>query len=109
MLTEKPDENWRWGIELNTLRRRSMYPTIVAANTRANVPAFVERYAEILQLGHNIAVDLDLKGFHDEAESSLFATVEACTQAGIDRFVFSHYGLAPLYMLEWIGGLAHHG
>lgn len=108
VLTEEPDESWRWGIELAALRRCQLHPTIGTSHTTAAIPAFVERYAEILQLGRNIAVDLNLNGFRNEEESSLFATVEACSQAGIDRFIFSHYGLVPLYMMEWIGGLAHH-
>lgn len=108
VLSEEPDESWRWGIELNALRQRQMHPTLATAHTLTGIPAFVERYAEVLQLGRNLAVDLNLYSFRVEEEPSLFAAVEACGQAGIDRFIFSHYGLAPLYMLDWIGGLAHH-
>lgn len=108
ILTEEPDENWRWGIELNAIRQRLMAPTLALSHPRGDVASFVERYADILQDGHHLAVDFNLGRFRDEEEPQLYAAVEACTHAGIDRFVFSHYGLAPLHQLEWIGGLAHH-
>lgn len=108
ILAEEPDECWRWGIELHTFRQRMMRATIKTAHSAHATQALIERYAEVMQLGHDLAADVNMCVCKESGENSLAANVEACTQAGVDRFIFSHYGLASLEMLEWIGGLARH-
>lgn len=106
ILFEEPDDSWRWGLELHALRQRMMRATISTARTATETRAFVQRYEEVLQLGHEMAVDLSLRGLREGDGPALVSRVEACAQSGIDHLIFSHYGLAPLELLEWIGGLA---
>lgn len=136
ILAEEPDENWRWGVQPNAIRRRMVGVTVDTAvahqATRLLMhahrhgfeacdenllvrrnghewsidQAFVRRYVELLDVDHDLVADVSLSQLTYLDGRALSATVEACEDVGVDRFVFSHYGLAPLDSLEWIGSLA---
>jgi hypothetical protein len=106
ILKEEADEIWRWGIALNALRARMMRVTVMTDPSPAVTRPLIERYAEILQMGHELVADVGLGSPQGSDEAPLTAMIEACQRSGVDRFVFSHYGLSPLEMLEGIGGLA---
>jgi hypothetical protein len=102
VLREDPDAVWRWGLEPHVLRQRGVRATIRADHRFAKVTgAFVARYAEVLQLGDNLAVDVPLACPDGDRSLSPPAIMEACAAAGVDRFVFSSYGLATFDMLDW--------
>ena len=109
ILSEEPDENWRWGIELHIIRQRLMRATLLTTSRTATTAGpFIQRYGEILQLGRDLAVDLNLRNFDPDNGSSLIAAIETCAQNGVEHLIFSHYGQAPLETLEWIGGIKRH-
>ncbi|MEN6625359.1 MAG: hypothetical protein ABFD69_03920 [Candidatus Sumerlaeia bacterium] len=106
MLSEQPDEIWRWGVELRALRqrvRRATVPTSCAINATR---ACIERYAEILELDRDLVADIKLRDLGGDHERPLAEMIEACESFGIDRFVFSHYGLARLDTLDLLGSFA---
>ncbi|OPZ08644.1 MAG: hypothetical protein BWZ08_01012 [candidate division BRC1 bacterium ADurb.BinA292] len=105
VLAEEPDDAWRWGIALHTLRQRMLRATLQPGRGPAPRPTFVSRYAEVLQLGRDLAVDIPLGVPHTDDYSPAGA-IQAALESGIDHFVFSHYGLVPLDMLDWIDALA---
>jgi hypothetical protein len=100
-LSEEPDACWRWGIEPHILRQRGLRATIQADRSATEAAAFVGRYAELLQIGRDLAVDVRLTSAGENARRSPAATIEACQGIGVDRFVFSYYGLATFEMLDW--------
>ena len=105
ILREEPDDAWRWGQELHALRQRRLHATLQTESSASATSAFIGRYLDLLQLGHNLAADISLS-VPEREDYTPAATIEACMEAGLERFVFSHYGLAPLDMLDWIGALA---
>ena len=105
LLREQPDENWRWGIELGSLRQTMARVTLAVECPAPAARPYVERYLELLQMGGEVAADVPLTDPREPGAQTL-ATIEACEQAGIERFVFSHYGLVPLEALETVGALA---
>ena len=102
MLDEEPDDIWRGGIDLGALRERIDQATVVSCRTAPATLATMERYVELLHPMHDIVADFDLtKGCCDPKH--LAQATEACLQSGIERFVFSHYGLIHLDFLESMG------
>ncbi|MCE5228194.1 hypothetical protein LLG95_01175 [bacterium] len=108
ILSEHPDEIWRWGVELRALRERFQSVTIPTTCSINATHACLDRYAEILELERGLVADIRLRDAEGEANRSLAGLIDACEGFGIDRFVFSHYGLARLDTLDLIGSLAHH-
>jgi hypothetical protein len=100
-MREEPDDIWRWGIEPHILRQRGLRATIQTGRSATAASAFVERYTELLQIGHNLAADIRLVQPGDGQFPSPAAAMDACLANGVDRFVFSHYGLATFDMLDW--------
>jgi hypothetical protein len=70
-------------------------------------PAFLERYTELLQMGRELSADVILSAPETPNGQKLRQTMNSCLEAGIDRFIFSHYGLAPLDTLDGIGVIAN--
>lgn len=100
---EEPDDIWRWGVEPHILRQRGLHATIKPSCTATATSVFVGRYAEVLQIGQNLAADIALvappePGLNGPTPADV---VEACLSVGVDRFVLSHYGLATYDMLDW--------
>ena len=103
VLNDAPDEAWRSGVELRALRRRMIRATVGTSCTAGATHACVERYIELLQMGRDLAAEIRLREHVPEGERSLPAIIEACESAGVERFVFSDYGLVRPDMLE-LGG-----
>jgi hypothetical protein len=101
VMREEPDAIWRWGIEPHILRQRNLRATIQTGRSPTATSAFVGRYAELLQIGHNLAADIRLVPPSGDQALSPTAVMESCLSVGVDRFVFSHYGLATFEMLDW--------
>lgn len=107
ILAEEPDEIWRWGIELNALRERMMKITLAVGRQSIPTTPFIERYTELLQMGRELSADI-LLNTADAANGQQFRkTINSCVESGVDRFIFSHYGLARLDTLDWIGVIAN--
>ncbi len=100
-----PDVAWRWGVELRALRQRLQRATLPASCTAGATHACIERSSEMLGLGRGLAADIHLRDGGEEHDSALPALVEACENHGVERFIFSHYGLARLDQLELIAEL----
>ena len=107
ILTEEPDQIWRWGIELNALRERVMKIALAVGRGPMSTAAFLERYTELLQMGRELSADIMLGDPEASGGLSLRQTMNTCLEAGVDRFIFSHYGLAPLDTLDGIGVIAN--
>jgi hypothetical protein len=105
VLCEEPDDAWRWGVELHTLRERMLRATLRTCCSVNGTDVFVRRYMELLRLGRHVAADVRLSDPR-RTEADFATAIEHCLAAGVDRFIFSHYGLIRLEMLEWIGALA---
>lgn len=109
VLVDEPDTIWRWGIELAALRQRISAATVRPGAQPAIIEAYIERYTDLLAMASQMVVDVPLNPFFDESVGTIRTAVEACEQAGIGHYVFSHYGLVPLDMLDVIGILARRG
>lgn len=106
ILRDDPDDLWRWGIEPHVLRQRQIRATIDPRQPMPAAGAMIERFAEILQLGQDLAVELPLEENHQEEGQSLREAIELCERLGLERFVFSHYGLVRHDLLDPIQMLA---
>jgi hypothetical protein len=103
VLCDEPDDAWRWGVQLHALRQRGLRATLKRPGRPCLMtPEFVERYMDLLQLGGDLAVDIRLRACEAPGEPSPAALLAACERLGIERFVFSHYGLASLEALDAI-------
>lgn len=106
MLAEHPDEIWRWGVELRSLRQHIQRATVPTTCSIGATHACIDRYAELLELDHNLAADIRLRDMDGEETRVIGGLIDACESFGIDRFVFSHYGLARLDTLDVLGSFA---
>ena len=87
ILREHPDENWRWGIELGTLRERMTQVTLAVDCQAPAARSYVDRYLELLQMNQEVAACVPLCDPRcSGAQTSNL--IESCEQAGIERFVF---------------------
>ncbi len=108
LLGEHPDEIWRWGVELRALRQRIQRTTIPTTCSIGATHACIERFAELLELGGGLAADIRLRETDGDDTRVIRGLIDACEGFGIDRFVFSHYGLARLDTLDFLGSFARH-
>lgn len=107
-LNEEPDEYWRWGLELHTLRQRQIHATVPVPNRESAAHALLERFSDLTHLtGHELLADLSLKMPQSPEELTFSAMIDLCEHRGITRFVFSHYGLASMDMLDLLPVLAN--
>jgi hypothetical protein len=107
LLTEEPDESWRWGIELSGLHERVDRVTLATGRTASATQAYIERYVELLQMNNgDIVADIHLNSPCMSINGFFDAAIDACEQAGARNFVFSPYGLTRLDLLDHIGVLA---
>lgn len=106
LLSEEPDDIWRWGIELSALRERVGGATLATGRTASATQAYLERYIEMLQMNGGLVADIHLNSPCMSIKGYFETAIEACHEAGIRNFVFSPYGLTRLDMLDLIGVLA---
>lgn len=106
ILDEEPNDAWRWGVELADMSRRDLCATLSPGRARMDPAAFLARYSEVLGLGERAIAEIDLADLHADSDEKLRDTLEAALAADIDHFVFAHYGLIRLDMLEWVEAMA---
>jgi hypothetical protein len=114
MLESNPNLTWHSGVELRELRQLVPRATVVVPPVApARAQAVLERYEHVLHMGNDMAADLRLIPLRREqrhaSEPNVPATIAAVHEAGYDRLILSHYGLAPLDQLEWLSLASRRG